>query len=163
MSESGWGTGLQNPVFGLRVRNRCLDMGDEGGAEHLLAGPERLQGDVAAVENGNRRAARQAVGGAVDVQGAGGSRDAAVLEQDAVLLDPLDVPEAHDVPDAAELFEFGPGHGGAAVHGGPDAVVQPQQLPGRIQELEEAVDVRGLGDDAELLLENAQGAALAGA
>ena len=63
--------GCAQRVPGVVVGVGRLDVGGECGAEHLLAGNDRLQRDARVVEHRHRRPSFQAVGGAVDVEGSG--------------------------------------------------------------------------------------------
>ena len=67
-----------------------------------------------------------------------------------VALDAPDLAEPHDALDAPQLLELVRAHGRAPEHRGRDALVDAEQLLGRLESLEQIVDRRRLGRRLDL-------------
>ena len=124
-------------------------MGDERRTEHLLTSPHALQRQVPIGEHRHRRRSGQARSGAVDVQRPRRRVDLAAAQRHPTLIDPVDVPQSHDVVDPPQFGELPERHDRAVVHGGPHRGVEAQQVLVGFQPGEQVVEVGGFGDGGQ--------------
>src|SRR5262245_21218171 len=112
---------------------RCIvvvhrfDMANEGGAEHLLTAAHSLQRNPLRAEHYGRRPSLETISGAVDVKRRRCCWNHAMLKHNHFCSDAMHVTKANNIPDAAELRQFGASDSGAAVHGRAHGGVDPQE------------------------------------
>ena len=73
-----------------------------------------------------------------------------MFQHDPCVFDGAHMAQPHDAFDSAELFQLGPRDGGAAVHAGPHALVDAQQLAPGFEPVEQVGQADGRGHGLEL-------------
>jgi len=114
-----------------------FDVGDQPGAEHLLAPAHTLQRDPVAVENRFGRLLFESVGAAIDVERRTVDRYRAAGQYHLAGFDAIDATHPHDVADAPQLLQFGLRHVRAAVNRRLRRLIQPEKVAAGFQAFEQ--------------------------
>ena len=89
------------------VRKRAFDVPDQRGGEQLLAGTNRLERDVAALEHRALRSLFEAVCSAIEEEAVHGIGDRTAVQRHPARRERLHAPHADDVANLSQILDLG--------------------------------------------------------